>query len=124
MTQDYIHLEGIRIFTNHGCLPEEALIGSEYEVDLKVWANLSDAAKSDHLKQTVDYVALNQIVFNEMQQRSKLLEHVAQRVIDKIFNDLEQVEKVEVRVTKLLPPINGDVARVSVNMLRDRADNP
>ncbi len=115
-----IRLKNIRIFTNHGCLTEEEKIGSDYLVNLTVQADLAEAARTDHLKDTVDYVHLNRIVKEQMAVRSKLLEHVGQRIIDTIFDELPKVEFVEVTVSKVNPPIGGDVAEVSVTMSEGR----
>ena len=115
-----ICLKDIRIFTNHGCLSEEEKIGSDYLVDLKVKADLSRAAASDNLKDTIDYVHLNTIVKQQMAIRSKLLEHVGQRIIDAIFSEIPAVKAVKVRVSKVNPPIGGDVAEVSVSMSEER----
>ena len=69
-----IEVKNIKIYTNHGCLEEEAKIGSEYRVDIKVNADLSKSSKTDDLLDTVDYVHLNKIAFEEMAIRYKLLE--------------------------------------------------
>tara|TARA_B100001146_G_scaffold223775_1_gene239347 strand:- start:990 stop:1358 length:369 start_codon:yes stop_codon:yes gene_type:complete len=111
-----IRLKNIRIFAHHGCLTEEEKIGSDYLVNLKVSADLSKAAQTDALSDTVDYVQLNHIVKTEMAKRSKLLEHVGQRIIDRIFKELAIVTEVRVSVAKVNPPIGGDVASVSVTM--------
>ncbi len=111
-----IRLKNIRIFAHHGCLTEEEKIGSDYLVNLKVSADLSKAAQTDALSDTVDYVQLNHIVKTEMAKRSKLLEHVGQRIIDRIFKELAIVTEVRVSVAKVNPPIGGDVASVSVSM--------
>jgi len=115
-----IEVTGIRIFAYHGCLDEETRIGTNYEVNLAVWADLSTSAKTDKLKDTVDYVALNHIVKEEMAIPAKLLEVVAQRIIDRIFANHPLVEKAEVAVSKLSPPINGDVERVTVSFGKSR----
>ncbi len=109
-----IDVSGIRLFAYHGCMDEESRIGTEYEVNLSVWADLSESAKTDRLKDTVDYVALNHIVKEEMAIRAKLLEVVAQRIVDRILAEQPLVQEVEVSVSKLAPPIQGDVERVSV----------
>ena len=57
-----IRVNNIRLFTNHGCLEEEAKIGSEYRVDIEVKADLQKSAKTDELVDTVDYVHLNHII--------------------------------------------------------------
>lgn len=115
-----IRLKNIRIFTNHGCLIEEEKIGSDYLVNLKVKANLETASKSDSLKDTVDYVHLQHIIKNEMAMRSKLLEHVGQRIVDRILLEIPLVEKAKVTISKLNPPIGGDVEEVSVRMKSKR----
>ncbi|PKA82944.1 dihydroneopterin aldolase [Ulvibacter sp. MAR_2010_11] len=115
-----IRLKNIKIYAFHGCLVEEGKIGSEYLVNLTVHADLSKAASSDHLSDTVDYVHLQKIVKQEMAVRSKLLEHVGQRIIDTIFEQIALVNKAKVTVAKVNPPIGGDVAEVSVTMKSSR----
>ncbi|MGG8497982.1 dihydroneopterin aldolase [Tenacibaculum sp. TC6] len=117
-----IRVNNIRLFTNHGCLEEEAKIGSEYKVDIEVKADLSTSAQTDVLTDTVDYVHLNQIVKEEMAIRSKLLEHVAQRILDRIFKEISLVEEAEVSVAKINPPIGGNVQEVVI-ILKDSRKN-
>ncbi|MEO8255287.1 MAG: dihydroneopterin aldolase, partial [Flavobacterium sp.] len=104
-----IKLKNIRTFSYHGCLIEEGKIGSDYCVDLEIKTNLKISALSDELKDTVDYVHLNRIVEEEMAIRSNLLEHVAKRIIDRALLELETVSKIKVGVSKINPPIGGDV---------------
>ncbi|MDB9782112.1 dihydroneopterin aldolase [Winogradskyella sp.] len=115
-----IKVENIRVFANHGCLKEETLIGSDYRVDLKVKANLSASSISNELVDTVDYVFLNNIVREEMDKPSKLLETVAQRIIDRIFNEDKMVTKTSVWVSKINPPIGGDVEMVTIKLTQKR----
>lgn len=99
---------------------EEGKIGSDYRVDLKVWADLKKSAKTDQLSDTVDYVHLNRIVKEEMAIRTKLLETVASTTLDRILSELELVSKAEVKISKLNPPIGGNVEMVSVIMNKKR----
>ena len=115
-----IKLTNIRTFSFHGCLEEEAKIGSNYRVDLTIKTNLEPSAKTDELTDTVDYVDLNRIVVEEMAIRAKLLEHVAKRIIDRVLKELRMVTKIEVEVTKLNPPIGGDVEGVTIIMKKKR----
>ncbi|RXM42891.1 dihydroneopterin aldolase [Flavobacterium sp. YO12] len=115
-----IKLKNIRTFSYHGCLIEEGKIGSDYIVDLKIKANLQQSAQSDHLADTVDYVHLNKIVAEEMAIRSHLLEHAAKRIIIRVLAEIESVEKTTVWVSKVNPPIGGDVETVTIKMTEKR----
>jgi dihydroneopterin aldolase len=115
-----IKLKNIKIYAFHGCLVEEGKIGSDYLVNLSVKADLVKAAKTDKLTDTVDYVHLQKVVKTEMGERSKLLEHVGQRIIDRVFKEIPLVHSIKVKVAKLNPPIGGDVEEVSVTMASSR----
>lgn len=115
-----VKLNNIRLHAWHGCLKEESIIGSDYKVDLEVTANLSAAKLSDNLSETVDYVLLNNIVKEEMAIKSKLLEHVAERILTRIFKENNLVNSAEICVSKINPPIGGDVESVSVCLVKQR----
>lgn len=115
-----IKVENIRIFAHHGCLSEETKIGSDYRVDLKVSANLQTSAKSDKLTDTVDYVFLNRIIKQEMATPSYLLETVAKRILNRIFSEDTMVKKATVWISKINPPIGGDVEMVTIKMTEKR----
>jgi len=115
-----IKISNIRVYAYHGCLVEEGKIGSEYRVDLSVKANLKPSAKTDQLSDTVDYVHLNKIVKEEMAVRTKLLETVADLILDRILLEMPLVNKAKIKVSKLNPPIGGNVEMVSIIMERER----
>ena len=105
---------GMKFYAYHGCLEAESKIGSDYEVDVVLEADFSVAAESDNLEETVDYVSVNKIVTEEMAIRSKLLEHVALRIIQRLTQCHPEIVSMEVSVSKLNPPINGNVDKVVV----------
>ena len=115
-----IKVENIRVFAYHGCLKEESKIGSDYLVDLEVEADLQKSASSDLLRDTVDYVFLNKIIREEMLRPTHLLETVAKRILNRIFDEDKIVEKATVWVSKLNPPIGGDVEKVTIKMTEKR----
>ncbi len=116
-----IRLKNIRTFSYHGCLVEESKIGSDYRVDLEIKADLRKSSVSDELADTVDYVHLNKIVVEEMAIRSKLLEHVAKRIITRVFREIPEVSRIVLEVSKINPPIGGDVEQVTIVMEEYRA---
>ena len=91
-----IKLKNIRTFSYHGCLVEESKIGSDYSVDLEIEADYSKSMQTDELADTVDYVHLNKIVREEMAIRSKLLEHVAHRIVQRVLNEIPSVTRTVV----------------------------
>lgn len=115
-----IKVTDIKVFAHHGCLKEETIIGSDYRVDVEVEANLITSAKSDELKDTFDYVLINRIVKEEMNIPVKLLETVALKIINRIFKESSLVSKAEVAVSKINPPIGGDVKEVTIIMSDER----
>lgn len=117
-----IKIKNIRVYAYHGCLVEEGKIGSDYRVDLTIKADLSKSAISDNLTDTVDYVHLNRIVKEEMAIRSKLLEEVSNRVLLRVLREIPLVKKVDVAVSKLNPPIGGNVAMVTIEMSKKRCN--
>jgi len=115
-----ITLDTIRVYAYHGCLKEETIIGSDYLVNLSVHANLNKSSQTDALEDTVDYVLLNKIVTTEMASASKLLEHVTSRIINAVFYNCPRVNVVTVAVSKVNPPIGGDVQMVTIKMTQER----
>jgi len=117
---DKVKVSNIRVYAHHGCLAEETAIGSEYLVNVTVNANLTKASISDKLSETVDYVHINHIVKEEMKIPSKLLEHVGKRIINRIFLEIALVKKAAVEVSKINPPIGGDVEKVTIVLTEKR----
>ena len=115
-----IKVENIRVFAFHGCLKEETKIGSDYRVDLEVKANLKTASNSDKLIDTIDYVLLNKIVKEEMSIRSKLLETVGKRILNRVFLESNLVTKVVISISKINPPVGGDVEMVTIKLAEKR----
>ena len=115
-----IILKDIRIYAFHGCMEEEARIGTDYIINLVVETNMKRASQSDELKDAVDYVNLLAIVKKEMSIRSNLLEHVVRRIIDEIMKNFPRVDAVNIKVAKQNPPIEGDVREVCIKFKKKR----
>ena len=109
-----IDLVDQREYAFHGCLPEEAIVGSDYLINVRAWANATDSASTDNLNDTLDYVALRRIVSEEMAIRANLLETVLERMARRIIAEHPMVERVKISLAKLNPPLDGDVRAVRV----------
>ena len=115
-----IILKNVRCFSSHGCLKEESVIGGEYLVDLWAKTSLAENPLSDNLVDAVDYMFLNRIIKEEMAVPCKLLETVVKKICSRVLNEEKRVYEVSVCVSKLRPPINGDVEKVSVKITEKR----
>ena len=104
---DKITLTGMRFFAFHGCLDWERQHGNDYQVDLECCLDLSRAAESDALEDSIDYSELYKAVATEMEQPSNLLEHVAGRIGKAIRARFPQIAGCSVTVTKFNPPYDG-----------------
>lgn len=109
-----IEVNGIKLYAYHGCLPEEGEIGGHYTVDVRITTNFMDSFISDNIKDTVDYVAINKVVKEEMAIRSKLIEHVGNRILKRFESEIEGIHSAYIKVIKHCPPIDGDVNDVAI----------
>jgi dihydroneopterin aldolase len=119
---DRIELRGLRVRGHHGVYEHERRDGQDFVVDVTVWMDLTHAARSDRLEDTLDYGALAErtaaIVGGPP---CNLIEAVAGRVADDVFADV-RVQTVEVVLHKPQAPIPLEFADVAVVARRSRAD--
>jgi len=111
-----VSVEGINIYAFHGCLDEESKIGGNYVVDVFIETDFAKGALEDDLQHTIDYVKVHEIVRKEMAIRSKLIEAVGSRILNKLKSTFSSQAKFKVIIHKLSPPINGNVDSVSVTI--------
>lgn len=117
-----IFVEGIKIYAHHGCFKEEALIGTNFLVDVELDADLSKPASSDNINDAVNYQAVFTIVKEQMAIRSNLLEHVGKRIIEAIFNQFVEVEKIRLKVAKLNVPLGGHIDNTAIEFTCKRGE--
>lgn len=114
-----ITLKNIKTFAYHGCMPEEALTGSHYSTDVTIHTDFQKALSSDELLDTVNYVEINNIVIQEMAICSKLLEHVAGRILDRIEREVKGISFISLSITKINPPLNNDLEAVTIQIIKE-----
>ena len=115
-----VALEGLEFHAFHGVYPHERESGNYFEVDVAVETDFSLAAREDNLAGTVDYEILFRLVKEEMEQPSKLLETVAEKIAIKVFDTFSEALTVELKISKLNPPIGGKCRKSSVSLMTRR----
>ena len=113
-----ITLRNLTCYSYHGCFLEETKIGSEYTLDIWVEGDFSKAEETDDLKNTIDYVQLADIAAYEMAIPSKLIEHVADRILSKISSKWPKIKKAGLTIKKQSPPMNQYVESVDYTIER------
>ena len=114
-----IRIDNMEFYAYHGCFKAEREVGNRFLVDLEISANLEKASASDNIQDTVNYQEAYNIVKEQMRIKSHLLEHVAMRILDRLFEKLAGIEKATVKVSKMNHPMGGQMERVSVTLSRE-----
>lgn len=114
-----IIFENLKIYAYHGVLPEEKILGTYYFLNLEILADLEKATESDDLKDTINYAEINNILHQEMEISSQLLEQVIGRIIRKIKNNFPQISFIKIKLTKTSPPMKGEMDGVSVEIAQN-----
>jgi dihydroneopterin aldolase len=109
-----IAIEGMKIFAHHGYYPEEQALGKEFIVDVYLDLDFTETVDSDHIRDTINYEEVVEICLEEMKRPSKLLEHVAIRIVEKIKLLSPKKMTVMVRIQKPYPLINTPVDKFYV----------
>jgi|AGTN01.2.fsa_nt_gi dihydroneopterin aldolase len=117
-----INLDKMHFYANHGVLPQETVIGNEFEVSLTLEVDVFAACASDDVRDTINYADVFDLVKAEMQIPSKLLEHVAGRILEKLKEHYPQIAAIEVRVAKMHPPVNGEMEKAEISIISDNKD--
>lgn len=117
-----IYLRNVRFHAFHGVLPQEGIVGNDYLVNLVLDYDFSSAMKTDDLQGTLNYADVYQKVREEMAVPSKLLEHVAGRIAHRLFSDFPEIQKLQLSITKVNPPMGADSdgAGVEVVLTNDK----
>lgn len=112
-----IELEGLEFKAYHGCLEHEKVEGNLFEVDFAAEMDVSKAAASDRLEDTLNYGEVYDVIAAQMAVHSDLLEHVCGRIVDAIEAQWPELENITVRVSKRNPPVNGPAkwSRVTIS---------
>lgn len=111
-----ITLSDIEIYAYHGVLPQERTVGGWYSIDVSVTMGSCPATETDELNDTVNYAEIFDIVKQEMAVPSKLIEHVAGRILRSIRKNFPSVNDATIRLTKKHPPIPGANVNATVEL--------
>lgn len=107
-------MHGAEFFAYHGFYSEEQKLGSRFVVDIEVGFEPPGQINETDLGNTVDYELIYEIACNEMKHTRKLIETVAQAIIDEIKKKYAFVDTIQVSIKKLNPLLGGVVGYSTV----------
>lgn len=119
MMTSTIEIRDLRLQAYHGVLTQERVVGNKYSIDVTLTVDISRAMESDDLNDTVNYAAVVWLIQEEMAKSSQLLEHVAGRIVNHLHQCWDQIQAVDLRIAKLSPPIEADVAQCAVRVRQE-----
>lgn len=110
-----VALRDVRFYAFHGFYPEEQVIGSVFYVDVDAEFEQADSSE-DELGNTINYEELFTIVKTEMNNSSKLIETVAERILSVTLNQFTDLQAVRVCIRKMNPPLPGEVGNSQITL--------
>lgn len=115
---DILELEGMEFWARHGCLPHEKESENLFVVDFRAETDMTAAAESDRIEDTVDYGRIYDITARVMNGgHAGLLEHLAGKIVKAISAEFPDLQEFSVRVSKRRPPVNGVAAWSRVTLV-------
>jgi dihydroneopterin aldolase len=118
---DCIHLTGIRCYGYTGYLAEEQVLGQWFEVDVKLWLDISTAAKTDAIEDTLDYRSVISLIQNLVKtSKFSLLERLVGTIADSILQECDLVTQVQLTVSKPAAPIPDFGGKISIEVTRTK----
>ena len=122
LTEGYVFLQDVRFHAFHGVMPQESKVGADFLVNLRIGYPLGKAMESDEVADTLNYAEVYARVAQGMKQPSKLLEHVAGRIVQTISRRFPLVTSIDLTLTKLNPPMKADAlgAGVEIHLINDK----
>ena len=111
-----MELSGMEFHAYHGCLESEKKEGNLFVVDFKAVYKVRRPAVTDDIKDAADYGEIYQLVKEEMEKPSNLLEHVAGRIAKAIEEAFPKVSSIDLTLTKQNPPMGADCEGASVEV--------
>lgn len=114
-----IKLNNMEFFAYHGHFEEETKVGNYFMLNLEIKADTKKAESSDDLEDALNYVDVYNLVSQEMDIPSKLIEHVAKRIIDRLFKNYpHDILHAKLELQKMNPPLGAKMQSVSITLER------
>ncbi|MGF7138657.1 dihydroneopterin aldolase [Roseimarinus sediminis] len=114
-----IEIEGMEFYAYHGHFIQEQVVGNKFLVNIAIETDCTQAGISDNLSDALDYQKVYTLIKNEMEQKkSFLLENIGKRILDRLYAEFTTIKKASIKISKINPPMGGQIEKVSVTLTR------
>lgn len=113
-----IEIEGMEFYAYHGHFKEEQIVGNKFLVNIAIETDCDSAGESDRLDDALNYQVVYRLIQKEMEKKSHLLENIAKRILDSLYAEFETIKHARVKISKMNPPMGGQIEKVSITMER------
>ncbi len=118
MQKGIIELEEMEFYAYHGCFKEEQVVGNRFMVNIAISVDVTKPMQTDFIGDALNYVEVYEITRKEIQKNSHLLEHLTDRIVTAIKLRFDYIDWIKVKVSKMNPPMGGQMKAVSVTLER------
>jgi len=113
-----IEIEGMEFYAYHGHFKEEQIVGNKFLVNIAIKTDCDTAGESDSLEDALNYQVVYRLIQKEMEKKSHLLENIAKRILDSLYAEFDTITQARVKISKMNPPMGGQIEKVSITMER------
>lgn len=116
-TATVVRIRNAVFYAYHGVMADEQNLGGKFEIDVDLEGDFSSAARSDSLKDTIDYQQVYGFIRTTvLEKKYYLLEALAHVIASGLLGAFPVLQAVTLRIRKPHPPVRGVVDHVEVEI--------
>lgn len=117
----HLSIRNLRFHAFHGVASEERKLGGKYAIDLEIWYDASAAVQTDQLSDAINYEEVIETLYRSLNEHKfYLIEKVADYLLEKVMSRFHQIQKAQIRVRKLFPPVTHILDYIEVELQKQR----
>ena len=113
-----IEIEGMEFYAFHGHFIEEQVVGNKFILNIAIETDCDKAGISDKLDDALDYQKVYNLIKQEMEKKSFLLENICDSILNTLYQEFSSIKKATIKVSKINPPMGGQIEKVSITKTR------
>ncbi|MBF0781064.1 MULTISPECIES: 2-amino-4-hydroxy-6-hydroxymethyldihydropteridine diphosphokinase [unclassified Granulicatella] len=118
---DKLEIKGLSLFAHHGVFASEKELGQKFIIHATIYYDMSQAAVNGDLEKSIHYGELSEQLVKWCQsEKEDLIETVAFKLIERIFETYSIVQQVDLELQKPWAPVHLPLDVCSVTLSRKK----